>query len=119
MHIGLASDQDDFGSPARKALRGVAWLREVPRGMRLPIDKKEIAAQLGITREAFSRALSGMEKFGIRIVGWRSRTPQPPKRGSRWTLSSTASSQSRHFRRGGLDHRADPLLFAFIVFNAR
>ncbi len=32
MHIGLASDQDDFGSPARKALRGVAWLREVPRG---------------------------------------------------------------------------------------
>jgi len=87
--------------------------------VRLPIDKKEIAAQLGIAREAFSRALSGMEKFGIRIVGWRSRTPQPPKRGSRWTLSSTASSQSRHFRRGGLDHRADPLLFAFIVFNAR
>src|SRR5208282_2581043 len=32
MHIGLASDQDDFGSPAREALRGVAWLREVPRG---------------------------------------------------------------------------------------
>lgn len=35
----------------------------------LPIDKREIASQLGMTREAFSRALSGMEKFGMRVVG--------------------------------------------------
>ena len=37
--------------------------------VRLPIDKREIASQLGMTREAFSRALSGMEKFGMRVVG--------------------------------------------------
>ncbi len=37
--------------------------------IRLPIDKREIASQLGMTREAFSRALSGMEKFGMRVVG--------------------------------------------------
>ena len=37
--------------------------------LRLPIDKQEIAAQLGMSREAFSRALSGMDKFGMRIVG--------------------------------------------------
>ncbi len=37
--------------------------------IRLPIDKRVIASQLGMTREAFSRALSGMEKFGMRVVG--------------------------------------------------
>jgi CRP/FNR family transcriptional activator FtrB len=37
--------------------------------LRLPIDKKEIALQLGMTREVFSRALSGMDKFGMRVVG--------------------------------------------------
>ena len=41
--------------------------RAVP--LRLPIDKKEIASQLGMSREVFSRALSGMEKFGMRVVG--------------------------------------------------
>jgi CRP/FNR family transcriptional activator FtrB len=37
--------------------------------LRLPIDKQEIASQLGMSREVFSRALSGMAKFGMRIVG--------------------------------------------------
>ena len=37
--------------------------------VRLPIDKKEIASQLGMSREAFSRALSGMKTFGMRVVG--------------------------------------------------
>jgi CRP/FNR family transcriptional activator FtrB len=37
--------------------------------VKLPINKKEIATQLGMTREVFSRALSGMEKFGMRVVG--------------------------------------------------
>jgi CRP/FNR family transcriptional regulator, transcriptional activator FtrB len=37
--------------------------------LRLPIDKQEIAAQLGMSREVLSRALSGMDKFGMRIVG--------------------------------------------------
>ena len=37
--------------------------------LRLPIDKGEIALQLGMSREAFSRALSGMSKFGMRVVG--------------------------------------------------
>jgi len=32
-------------------------------------SKKEIAAQLGMTREVFSRTLSGMEKFGMRVAG--------------------------------------------------
>lgn len=37
--------------------------------IRLPIEKHLIASQLGMTRETFSRALSGMAKFGIRVVG--------------------------------------------------
>jgi CRP/FNR family transcriptional activator FtrB len=41
--------------------------RTIP--LRLPIDKKEIASQLGMSREVFSRALSGMEEFGMRVVG--------------------------------------------------
>jgi CRP/FNR family transcriptional activator FtrB len=37
--------------------------------IRLPIEKHLIASQLGMTRETFSRALSRMAKFGIRVVG--------------------------------------------------
>jgi CRP/FNR family transcriptional regulator, transcriptional activator FtrB len=37
--------------------------------LRLPIEKHLIASQLGMTRETFSRALSGMAKFGLRVVG--------------------------------------------------
>jgi CRP/FNR family transcriptional regulator, transcriptional activator FtrB len=37
--------------------------------IRLPIEKHLIASQLGMTRETFSRALSGMAKFGIRVIG--------------------------------------------------
>ena len=37
--------------------------------LRLPIDKQEIASQLGMSREVFSRALSAMDKFGMRVVG--------------------------------------------------
>jgi CRP/FNR family transcriptional regulator, transcriptional activator FtrB len=33
--------------------------------VRLPVEKRLIASQLGMTRETFSRALSGMAKFGI------------------------------------------------------
>lgn len=35
----------------------------------LPIDKRKIASQLAMSREAFSRALASMEQFGIRVVG--------------------------------------------------
>jgi CRP/FNR family transcriptional activator FtrB len=37
--------------------------------IRLPIEKRLIASQLGMTRETFSRALSGMAKFGMCVVG--------------------------------------------------
>jgi CRP/FNR family transcriptional activator FtrB len=37
--------------------------------IKLPIEKHLIASQLGMTRETFSRALSGMPKFGMRAVG--------------------------------------------------
>ncbi|VFU09811.1 helix-turn-helix domain-containing protein [Methylocella tundrae] len=37
--------------------------------IRLPIKKRLIASQLGMTRETFSRALSGMAKFGIVVRG--------------------------------------------------
>jgi CRP/FNR family transcriptional activator FtrB len=37
--------------------------------IRLPIEKRLIASQLGMTRETFSRALSGMAKFGIVVRG--------------------------------------------------
>jgi CRP/FNR family transcriptional activator FtrB len=37
--------------------------------VRLPIEKRLIASQLGMTRETFSRALSGMARFGIVVRG--------------------------------------------------
>ncbi len=37
--------------------------------VRLPLEKRLIASQLGMTRETFSRALSGMAKFGIVLRG--------------------------------------------------
>ncbi|MDR3517653.1 MAG: helix-turn-helix domain-containing protein [Azospirillaceae bacterium] len=36
---------------------------------KLPMEKRLIASQLGMTRETFSRALAGMAKFGLRIIG--------------------------------------------------
>ena len=36
---------------------------------RLPMEKRLIAWQLGMTRETFSRILGGMERHGLRIVG--------------------------------------------------
>jgi len=35
----------------------------------LPYEKTLIASELGITRESFSRALSNLERFGIRVEG--------------------------------------------------
>jgi CRP/FNR family transcriptional activator FtrB len=35
----------------------------------LPFEKTLIASELGITRESFSRALSGLAKSGIRVDG--------------------------------------------------
>jgi CRP/FNR family transcriptional regulator, transcriptional activator FtrB len=39
------------------------------RSIRLPLEKRLIASQLGMTRETFSRALTGMAKFGLRAAG--------------------------------------------------
>ena len=36
---------------------------------RLPVEKRLIASQLGMTRETFSRALPGMARFGLRVTG--------------------------------------------------
>lgn len=37
--------------------------------VRLPVEKHLIASQLGMTRETFSRALSGMARFGMFVRG--------------------------------------------------
>ncbi|MBS0558680.1 MAG: helix-turn-helix domain-containing protein [Proteobacteria bacterium] len=37
--------------------------------VRLPMSKASLASQLGMTRETFSRALSGLARHGIRIEG--------------------------------------------------
>jgi CRP/FNR family transcriptional activator FtrB len=37
--------------------------------VRLPVEKRLIASQLGMTRETFSRALSGMARFGMLVRG--------------------------------------------------
>ncbi|HYA71757.1 MAG TPA: helix-turn-helix domain-containing protein [Roseiarcus sp.] len=37
--------------------------------VRLPIEKHLIASQLGMTRETFSRTLSSMARFGMKITG--------------------------------------------------
>jgi CRP/FNR family transcriptional activator FtrB len=37
--------------------------------VRLPVEKHLIASQLGMTRETFSRALSGMARFGMVVRG--------------------------------------------------
>jgi CRP/FNR family transcriptional activator FtrB len=41
------------------------------RDIRLPVDKRLIATQLGMTRETFSRALPAMARHGLRVVGDR------------------------------------------------
>jgi CRP/FNR family transcriptional regulator, transcriptional activator FtrB len=35
----------------------------------LPYEKNLVASELGMTRESFSRALSSLEKAGIRVEG--------------------------------------------------
>lgn len=37
--------------------------------IRLPLEKRQIASQLGITRETLSRAFPGMARNGLRVVG--------------------------------------------------
>ena len=37
--------------------------------VRLPMEKRLIAWQLGMTRETLSRILATMEQYGLRIVG--------------------------------------------------
>jgi CRP/FNR family transcriptional activator FtrB len=37
--------------------------------VRLPIEKHLLASQLGMTRETFSRTLSGMARFGMLVRG--------------------------------------------------
>jgi CRP/FNR family transcriptional activator FtrB len=38
-------------------------------GCRLPVEKRLIASQLGMTRETFSRALPGMARYGLKVTG--------------------------------------------------
>jgi CRP/FNR family transcriptional regulator, transcriptional activator FtrB len=49
----------------------VALSRGVPSGqpVRLPLEKRLIASQLGMTRETFSRTLAAMGRYGLRVDG--------------------------------------------------
>jgi CRP/FNR family transcriptional activator FtrB len=49
----------------------VRLLDRAPAGqpVRLPLEKRLIASQLGMTRETFSRTLAGMARHGLRIAG--------------------------------------------------
>lgn len=54
--------------------------------VRLPIEKRLIASQLGMTRETFSRVLAGMAKFGIVVSGDLLRITDPAAARARFPL---------------------------------
>ena len=50
-------------------LRGLIQDTPTNAPVRLPMEKRLIAWQLGMTRETFSRILAAMEQYGLRVVG--------------------------------------------------
>jgi CRP/FNR family transcriptional activator FtrB len=52
-------------------LIGLLSRDEGEEGIALTLDKGEIAAHLGMTRETFSRALTGLSAYGLRVEGRR------------------------------------------------
>jgi len=50
-------------------LLGVLLGRDLQRPVRLPLEKRRIAWQLGMTRETLSRTLAGMTRHGLMISG--------------------------------------------------
>jgi CRP/FNR family transcriptional activator FtrB len=64
-NLRLRSAEDRVGS----YLVALLQREHHPTPIHLPVGKQQIASQLGMTRETFSRALSGMVKFGMRVSG--------------------------------------------------
>ncbi|SHJ90750.1 CRP/FNR family transcriptional regulator, transcriptional activator FtrB [Roseomonas rosea] len=64
-NLGLRSAEERVGCYL------VRLAEDVPPGqpVRLPMEKRLIASELGMTRETFSRSLNGMARHGIRIEG--------------------------------------------------
>lgn len=61
--------------------------------VRLPMEKRLIASELGMTRETFSRALGAMSRHGIHVDGDAIRIADPDKAAQRFTLDPLIDGQ--------------------------
>ncbi len=85
-NLQLRSAEERIGCYLTQLLNGAA----VGEPVRLPLEKRLIASQLGMTRETFSRTLNVVARHGIRVDG------------DMVTLADPAAAQARF--------RLDPLL---------
>jgi CRP/FNR family transcriptional activator FtrB len=64
-NVKLRSAEERVGCYIANLLEGAAG----PTVVRLPLEKRLIASQLGMTRETFSRSLAGLRRVGVAVHG--------------------------------------------------
>jgi CRP/FNR family transcriptional activator FtrB len=64
-NLKLRSAEERVGCYLLRLVEGTA----APGAVHLPLEKRRIAGQLGITRETFSRTLATMSRYGLRVAG--------------------------------------------------
>lgn len=64
-NLTLRSAEDRVGC----YLLGLLQAQNLRRPVSLPLEKRRIAWQLGMTRETFSRTLAAMTRYGLRVTG--------------------------------------------------
>src|SRR3954454_6004139 len=64
-NLQLRSAEERIGCYLLQLLAGAAYGEAAP----LPLEKRLIASQLGMTRETFSRTLGAIARHGIRVDG--------------------------------------------------
>jgi CRP/FNR family transcriptional regulator, transcriptional activator FtrB len=64
-NVRLRSAEERVGCYVRALIANAS----AGESIRLPLEKRLIASQLGMTRETFSRALASMARFGVRVSG--------------------------------------------------
>lgn len=64
-NLNLRSAEERVGCYLLRLLQGT----DLHTPVRLPVEKRRIAWQLGMTRETFSRILAVMSRYGLRISG--------------------------------------------------